>query len=68
MTQLITKSILRELARRVSDGIEVTLYWNAITDRLWVFVADERTGEVQEIEAPRDVALDVFNHPYAYAA
>src|SRR5262249_35388879 len=31
-------------------------------------VSDERTGAYYELAADPDKALDVFNHPYAYAA
>lgn len=58
----------RELAFRESDGIEVTLLWNTRDNRVIVSVSDGRTGECFEIDAPRDKALDVFHHPYSYAA
>jgi hypothetical protein len=60
---------LRELAYRESDGIEITLFWNdRDDDTLLVSVADGKTGEYFEVEAPRDQALDVFYHPYSHAA
>ena len=37
------------------------------TGDLVVAVDDIRTGESFTVDAPRDRALDVFNHPYAYA-
>jgi hypothetical protein len=58
----------RELAHRLSDGIEVVLVWHAPTDELTVCVTDERTGAYFEIAADPASALDVFEHPYAYAA
>jgi hypothetical protein len=30
-------------------------------------VADDRTGERFTVDAPREKALEVFNHPFAYA-
>jgi hypothetical protein len=36
---------IRELDHRSSDGIEVRLLWNSLTDLVSVVVADERTGE-----------------------
>ena len=57
-----------ELASRTSGGIEVTLLWNRRSDELTVCVRDSQTGTYFELQAARDKALDVFYHPYAYAA
>lgn len=57
-----------ELAQRENEGISVTLFWYRETDRLTVAVRDERTGEAFDLEASALTAMDVFNHPYAYAA
>ena len=59
----------RELDHRRSDGIDVRLLWREDDGQVLVSVADEKTGdrftiEVRDGEKP----LDVFNHPYAYAA
>jgi hypothetical protein len=61
-------STLRELAQRRNDGLEVTLLWNVRTEALTVIVDDARSGDHFELGAPSDRALDVFNHPFAYAA
>jgi hypothetical protein len=58
---------MTELARRSSNGIDVALLWSRLTNRLFVAVADDRTGYRFTIDAPADRALDVFNHPFAYA-
>lgn len=58
----------RELAHRASNGIEVTLFWNKSANRVTVEVFDERFDEGFELEVDGSVALDAFNHPYAYAA
>jgi hypothetical protein len=58
----------RELAHRVADGLEVVLFWRQVTNELIVSVSDERTGAYYEVAAAQDNALDVFDHPYAYAA
>ena len=58
----------RELAHRTSDGIEVTLFWSKPSKRVTIAVLDTRSGEALEFEAEGSVALDAFNHPYAYAA
>jgi hypothetical protein len=58
----------RELAYRETDGLEIVLFWHQPTDQLSVSVSDERTGAYFELEAGADEALEVFQHPYAYAA
>jgi hypothetical protein len=58
----------RELEQRENDGIEVTLLWQTGTDRLTVSVLDSRTGDAFSLPARPADAMDVFNHPYAYAA
>ena len=57
----------RELSHRSNGGIDVTLYWHPTLDELTVCVRDRRHGAYFEIRAQRDLALDVYNHPYAYA-
>ena len=57
----------RELAYRMTDGVEVTLLWSEHDGRLTVTIFDDRTGEFFEVEAPREKALDVFYHPFSYA-
>jgi hypothetical protein len=59
---------LTELDHRSADGIEVSLLWSRLTNRLMVAVADSRSGESFELDAPAENALDVFRHPFAYAA
>jgi hypothetical protein len=57
-----------ELAQRENDGIAVTLVWHSGTDRLTVKVRDQRNGDSFDLAAHARNALDVFNHPFAYAA
>ena len=59
----------RELDSRTSGGIHVRLLWHPRDGHVSVTVDDIKTGEsfvlpVQDGERP----LDVFRHPYAYAA
>lgn len=65
---LTDRDLLQELAHRSTNGIEVSLLWSRRNDTVSVFVADGRSGNTLRIDARRDNALDVFNHPYAYAA
>jgi hypothetical protein len=60
---------LRELDRRSNDRLDVSLVWREHDDRVLVVVEDEKTGARFTIEVRDDErALDVFHHPYAYAA
>lgn len=58
-----------ELDSRTTDGIEVRLLWHSAENRVTVTATDTRSGEVLEIAVREtESALDVFHHPYAYAA
>ena len=61
--------LFHELDRRCHDRVDVRLLWRERDDQILVSVVDANTGgcfmiEVLEGERP----LDVFHHPYAYAA
>ncbi len=57
----------RELARRASGGIEVTLYWcaadNSTSIEVWQPASEERLAFVVPGE---HAALDAFYHPFAH--
>jgi hypothetical protein len=58
----------RELDSRVSDGIHVQLLWHPLDGHVSVAVDDSKTGQAFELRVRHgERALDVFNHPYAYA-
>jgi hypothetical protein len=59
----------RELDSRASGGIHVRLLWHPREGHVSVAVDDIKTGE-SFVLLVRDGerALDVFRHPYAYAA
>jgi hypothetical protein len=63
-----THSPFRELAQRENDGVEVVLFWHKVTSELTVCVSDVRSGAYFELATAPEDALDVFHHPYAYAA
>jgi hypothetical protein len=63
----MNEATLTELHHRSADGIEVSLLWSRVTNALTVAVEDSRSGESFELSAPPDKALDVFEHPFAYA-
>jgi hypothetical protein len=58
----------RELAHRMSNGIEVTLLWGPAKKEVVVEVVDHGAAHVFEITVPSERALDAFHHPYAYAS
>lgn len=63
------RTMPRELDSRTSDGIHVRLLWDPRENRVAVAVEDTKTGGAFEIAVePGQRALDVFHHPYAYAA
>jgi len=60
---------IRELDCRISDGIYVRLLWHSAGGHVSVAVEDTKTGEMFEVPVGDDERpLDVFHHPYAYAA
>ena len=60
---------IRELDSRLTDGIQVRLLWNAHNQQVWVAVLHTRNGQRFNVDVRSDERpLDVFNHPFAYAA
>ena len=60
---------MRELDSRTNDGIQVRLLWSQHDDSVSVSVLDIRSGDAFTLDVgDRERALDVFRHPYAYAA
>jgi hypothetical protein len=62
-----TQAERRELAHRINDGIEVTLFWSKATNAVTLEVLDSRAGSRLAFGVDRRAALDAFAHPYAYA-
>ena len=59
----------RDLAHRAVDGLEVSLLWCDRTGTVSVAVWDTKSGDAFELVVGEgERALDVFHHPYAYAA
>ena len=59
---------IEELDHRESNGISVSLLWNRQTNALAVRVHDSAGDEEFQLGCAADEALEVFHHPYAYAA
>jgi hypothetical protein len=64
----MTDSTITELHHRSAHGLEVSLLWTRGTNALTVAVEDRLSGAHFELTATADKALDVFEHPFAYAA
>jgi hypothetical protein len=62
----MTRQPGKELATRTSGTLRISLRWSPIDDRVLVLVENPETEETFELEAPRDHALDVYYHPFAY--
>jgi hypothetical protein len=59
----------KELASRDSGTTHVALLWSRRQGRAAVVVADDRTGEVVELDVRcGDDALDLYEHALAYAS
>jgi hypothetical protein len=58
---------MTELAHRRNHDFDVALYWDTSRDELFVVVEDISAGDRFSIPAPPTRALDVFEHPFAYA-
>ena len=59
----------RELDHRRGDRLDVWLLWSESENRVSVAVLDALTREAFEIDVMEgERALDVFHHPFAYAA
>ena len=60
---------LRELTSRSANGVHVRLLWAQREGCCSVAVTDIKSAEAFQIEVrASERALDVFHHPYAYAA
>jgi hypothetical protein len=56
----------RELARRISGNLEVTLYWSADDDSTSIDIWHFGSEQSLVFAVPRDRALDAFYHPFAH--
>lgn len=66
MTAAALLEPLRELAHRVSGGVEVTLYWSADDNGTSIEVWQHATNETLAFPVPPERALDAFYHPFAH--
>lgn len=64
---MLLKSPIVDLADRRTSDLEVVLLWSRRSGRVWVNVTHRRSGRTARIEATPANALEVFEHPFAYA-
>jgi hypothetical protein len=57
---------LRELARRISGGMEITLYWSPADNSTRIEVWQPGSRETLAFPVPPEHALDAFYHPFAH--
>jgi hypothetical protein len=58
-----------ELSSRSENGVDVALLWQQWDNTAIVVLVDHRNGEAFLLDVgENDNALDIFHHPYAYAA
>lgn len=58
-----------ELSSRSENGVDVALLWQQCDNTATVLVVDHHARETFLLEVrENDSALDIFHHPYAYAA
>lgn len=68
MVEMTGPTHIDELANRESAGIQVSLFWSREDNTLSVVVRDSWTNEEFSLAAAPGEAMDVFRHPFAYAA
>jgi hypothetical protein len=64
---MFRKPSIVDLADRRSNDLDVVLLWSRRSGRLWVTFTHRLSGRTARIEATPANALDVFEHPFAYA-
>jgi hypothetical protein len=65
-TTAVTSTARRELARRVSGGLEITLFWDSRDNSTSIDIYDAATDDTISFRVPPGRALDAFHHPFAH--
>jgi hypothetical protein len=63
----MSMSHIVDLADRHTQDLDVVLMWSRDSGRVRVTVTHRLTGRTAQIDAAPANALDVFEHPFAYA-
>ena len=64
---MLSQPSIVELADRRTTDLDVVLLWSRRSGRVWVNVTHRSSGQTARIDAAPANALDVFEHPFAYA-
>jgi hypothetical protein len=67
MTRTLPEAVT-ELDHRSCGWLDVSLFWNRVTNALFVQVIDWSADDDFAIEVSPANAAQAFRHPYAYAA
>jgi hypothetical protein len=67
-SECFMNEVVVDLAERHSNDLDVILWWDRGSGRLWVCATDRLTDRTDLIGASAENALEVFNHPFAYRA
>lgn len=60
---------ISELSSRSENGVDVALLWRQCDNTAIVVVVDPHNGDAFLLDVrENDIPLDMFHHPYAYAA
>jgi len=62
----LTETRRRELARRMSGGLEITLFWDKSDNSTSIDLRHETVDETISFRVPPARALDAFHHPFAH--
>jgi len=62
----VTRTTRRELARRVSGGLEIALFWDKRDNSTSIDLRHEAIDETISFRVPPTKALDAFHHPFAH--
>ena len=65
-TTAATETVIHELARRVSGGLQVTLFRHTRNNSVAIELRHDAITEPISFRVPPDRALDAFHHPFAY--
>jgi len=68
MTVHAASPVDRELDRRVSGDLEITLFWHPEDGTTSVRIRHLVTAVTASFEVPADAALDAFRHPFTHRA
>jgi hypothetical protein len=62
----LTETTRRELARRVSGGLEITLFWDRRDNSTSIDLRHEAIDETISFRVPPGKALQAFHHPFVH--